>query len=142
LSSKSKANNLVCCRLNAGATSHLVSNIVHSYDRLAGRSAVSIHKQLIFYSLDPIHKSMVNNRAKCLAISQVIRVKLYNCCLIFSYKKFFYYYVVPCLTFSFLFLLTYTFVLAHRCLCFRVQLVACMRAKLSPLLSHPHQQQC
>jgi hypothetical protein len=80
-------------------------------------------------------KSMVNNRAKCLAISQVTRAKLYNSCLLFSFTKVFYYYVVLYLTFSFLFLLTYTFVWTHICLWFRVQLVACMRTKLSSLSS-------
>jgi len=34
-------------------------------------------------------KSMVNSRAKCLAISQVIRVKLYNSYLIFVSNFFF-----------------------------------------------------
>jgi hypothetical protein len=81
-------------------------------------------------------KSMVNNRVKCLAISQVIRAKLYNSCLLFGFRKVFYYYVVSCLTFSFLFLLIYTFIWAHICLWFRAQLIACMRAKVSSLSSH------
>ena len=42
-----------------------------------------------------------------------------NSCLLFVYKKVFYYYVVLCLTFSFLLLLTYTIVWIHRCLCCR-----------------------
>jgi hypothetical protein len=32
---------------------------------------------------------MVNNRAKCLAISQVIRAKLYNSDLLFDFRKVF-----------------------------------------------------
>jgi hypothetical protein len=46
------------------------------------------HTRHILYSC---YKSMVNNRAKYLAISQVIRAKLYNSCFLFSYKKVFYY---------------------------------------------------
>ena len=45
-------------------------------------------------------RAWLTNRAKCLAINQVIRAKSYNSCLIFISKKPFYYYVVPCLTFS------------------------------------------
>jgi len=37
---------------------------------------------------------MVNNRAKCLVISQIVKAKLYNSCLIFIYKFYYYYYVV------------------------------------------------
>ena len=56
---------------------------------------------------------MVNSRAKCLAISQVLRAKSYNSCLVFIfYKKF----------------------QAHKYVCFRAKLGAKTRAKLSSLL--------
>ena len=59
--SQSKANNLTCCWLNAGAMSHVlfficikiskVNNIVYSYNMLARRSVVSnIHARSIFCS--------------------------------------------------------------------------------------------
>ena len=51
---------------------------------------------------------------ECLAISQVLRSKLYNSCLIFvSYKKF-YYYAVPVLVFSFLLFLIYSLHIENR----------------------------
>ena len=80
-------------------------------------------------------KSMVNSRAKCLTISQVLRAKLYNSCLIFVSYKVFYCYVVPCLTFSFLLFLIYIFIWTHKCLCFRAKLGARTRANLSSLSS-------
>ena len=82
-----------------------------------------------------MYESMANNRAKCLAISQMIRAKSYNSCLIFVSKRVFYYYVVPCLIFFFLLFLTYTFVWAQKCPCFRAKLGARTRAKLSSLSS-------
>ena len=84
-------------------------------------------------------ESMVNSRAKCLAINQVLRTKSYNSCLIFVSYKIFYYYVVP---FSFLLFLTYTSIWTHKYLCFHIKLGAKIRAKLSSisLLSPPHQQ--
>ena len=74
---------------------------------------------------------MVNSRVKCLAISQVIRAKSYNNCLIFVNKNFFYYNLMSCLTFSFLLFLTCIFIWAYKCLCFRAKLGARARAKLS-----------
>jgi len=53
------------------------------------------------------HKSKSNNRAKCLAISQVARAKLYNGGLLFVYKKLFLLLVLHSLTLSFLILLTF-----------------------------------
>jgi len=82
-----------------------------------------------------MYESMANNRAKCLAISQMIRAKSYNSCLIFVSKRDFYYYVAPCLIFFFLLFLTYTFVWAQKCPCFRAKLGARTRAKLSSLSS-------
>jgi hypothetical protein len=43
--------------------------------------------------------------------------------------------MVPCLTLSFLLLLTYNVIWAHRYLCFHAQLGARIRAKLSSLSS-------
>ena len=55
-------------------------------------------------------ESMVNSKAKCLVINQVIRAKSYNSCLIFVSKNFFYYYVMLCFTFTFILFLTYIFI--------------------------------
>jgi len=74
---------------------------------------------------------MVNSRAKCLAISQVLRAQSYNSCLVFVSYKVFYYYVV---SFSFLLFLTYTSIWVHKYLYFRTKLGARIRAKLYSLL--------
>ena len=83
----------------------------------------------------PAYKSMVNSRVKCLAITQVIRAKSYNSCLIFVFKNFFNYYVMACLTFSFILFLTCIFIWVYKCLCFRAKLGSRTRAKLSSLFS-------
>ena len=71
-----------------------------------------------------------NIRAKCLAISQVLRAKSYNSCFIFIFYKKIYYYVVH---FSFLLFLTYTSIWVHKYLCFVSNLV--LEREPSSLLS-------
>jgi hypothetical protein len=73
-----------------------------------------VYYENIFYG---ISKGKVNNRAKCLAISQVTKAESYNSCLLFIYN--FFYYVVLYLTFSFLLILVYTIIWAHIYICFR-----------------------
>ena len=110
---------------------------MHSHrERLALHVAASFHVYTAHCHVYTAHcahatESMVNSRAKCLAINQVLRTKSYNSCLIFVSYKNFYYYVVP---FSFLLFLTYTSIWAHKYLCFRVKFSARTRTKLSSLL--------
>jgi hypothetical protein len=88
-----------------------------------------------------IHKSMVNNRAKCLAISQLIRVKLYHSCLLFCYKKIFIsmrYHVLLYLSYSSSYTLLFGPTDAYASVP-SLLLPWEPNFLLSPLLSHPHQ---
>ena len=77
-----------------------------------------------------------NNRAKCLIISQVVRAKLYNSCLLFIYKSFYYYYVILLLILFHISFPIYSpshslAIWAHHCLGSRTQLVTCTSSLLS-----------
>jgi len=76
---------------------------------------------------------MVNSRAKCLDVNQVLKVKSYNNYLIFvSYKVF----LLLCDTMSYFLFLTLPrtlYIWAHRCLWFHTKLSARTRVNLSSL---------
>ena len=85
-----------------------------------------------------IPESKFNNRAKCLAISQVLRAKLYNNDLLFVYKKFFISCSIFFLVLSHIYIMysppfTYTSMPS-------LMLAWEPSSPLSPLFSPPHQQ--
>ena len=82
-----------------------------------------------------IPESKFNNRAKCVAISQVLRAKLYNNDLLFVYKKFF----ISC--FIFFLVLSHIYIMYSPPFAY-TSMPSLMLAwePSSPLFSPPHQQ--